>query len=118
MAHGNDGVHEGTHLDTSVGDEGRSGWNPSGGVVTGFGVRRGGEVNHTLSVELHRQGHTLGSGGKEASNGSEHRGELCTTSGGSVVGRAGNGIRCLWHCFPFLLGFISVRLLVHRFDFP
>jgi len=111
-AHGNDGVHVSTHLGTSVGHEGRSGWNPSGGVVTGLGVRRGGEVNHTLSVELDGQGHTLGSGGEEGSNGSEHRGELCATSGGTVIGGLGNGISVLWHCLPFLLSFISNLLSV------
>ncbi len=118
VAHGNDGVHVTTHLGTSVGDEGGSGWNPSGGVVTGFGVRRGGEVNHTLSVELDGQGHTLVSGGKEGSNGSVHRGELCATSGGTVIGRLGNGIICLWHQLMFLLLFICNLLSVPRFGSP
>jgi len=117
-ASGDEGSHVGTHLGTSVGDEGRSGWNPSGGVVTGFGVGRGGEVGYSGVGELDRQGHTLAIGGKEGSNGSEHRGELCATSGGTVIGRLGNGIICLWHQLPFLLSFISNLYSVPRFGSP
>ena len=62
---------------------------PCAGVIVLFGVA--GEVHNAEVVEGDRQGNTLASGVQELLYHREHRGELCTTRGGAVIGWLGIG---------------------------
>lgn len=62
------------------------GRSPSGSVFAS--LRVGCEVHDSEVVEGHRQGHTLASGVHELLNIITHRGELCATRGGAVIGTA------------------------------
>jgi len=80
----NHGVEVLGELRSCVGDElCRS---PSGSVIVGLRVAR--EVHDSEVVEGHRQGHTLASGVQELLSIITHRGELCATRGGAVIGTA------------------------------
>ena len=85
---------------------------PSGSVVAG--LRVGCEVHDSEVVEGHRQGHTLASGVHELLNIITHRGELCATRGGAVIGTAWGRYIVLWHRLAFLLVLIYDLTSVHR----
>lgn len=87
-------------------------WSPSGSVVTR--LRVGCEVHDSEVVEGHRQGHTLASGVQELLNIITHRGELCATRGGAVIGTVWGRYIVLWHRLAFLLVLIYDLTSVHR----